>query len=512
MGDLQGYAMPVDLAKKIKPMPAEMMRLITIKQLNTQAYWVRPVITGARPTACPCCGAIHPMAAHGVCGGCYEPTIKKGLYGHALLDHLAKRAKCGKKIRPSGPKVISGLLPGQIVGEFIEAECTLSPPRSVPAATLYWAFCLWLKDNPDKGPLPSQKYFNQIIMGGDHPSESWIIKKERREGRYHYTGISLKDVLEESISPAQESSSPAATPLAGAGQVESEAQSNASLEGAAVAVAIRIAMGLDSKTSIRDLPPIVGKLVADHDYLSEEMNKVVELLSPADDEDLDQTVRRMASEASSVIQERDALAEKFAKLTEEVANLNRLLASEPSRGPNVEPWKTCETILQLLGLDHAWIPTFTADCDLGLMTAGLISSAICDGTLRIENGALRFDPIQTQELIDQDIVAKWSALPVPDGYEALTAVLHDAIDQASLGKGLERHADDRPFHDQPILRETQAVGLGFPAGQARKKILEAVHCCDDHPERAVADLLGAINYTAAMVIAIRSMMVEHAAA
>lgn len=111
----------------------------------------------------------------------------------------------------------------------------------------------------------------------------------------------------------------------------------------------------------------------------------------------------------------------------------------------------------------------------------------------------------------EEIVAKWSSLPVPDGYEALTGVLDEAINQAANGKGLERHADDRPFHDQPIMRETQAVGLGYPAGQARKKILEAVRCCGDHPERAIADLLGAINYTAALVIAIRSSIAELAA-
>lgn len=109
------------------------------------------------------------------------------------------------------------------------------------------------------------------------------------------------------------------------------------------------------------------------------------------------------------------------------------------------------------------------------------------------------------------VVAKWSCLAEPSGYEALSSVLQEAIDQAALGKGLERHADGRPFHDQPIMRETLAVGLGFPAGQARKKILEAVRCCDEHPERAVADLLGAINYIAALVIALRLGMEAQAA-
>ena len=41
-------------------------------------------------------------------------------------------------------------------------------------------------------------------------------------------------------------------------------------------------------------------------------------------------------------------------------------------------------------------------------------------------------------------------------------------------------------------------GPGGLAFQARKKILEALNCTD--LDRAVEDLLGAINYTAAMII------------
>lgn len=685
MGDLQGYIMPEELAAVLKPVPAAMVRLITLKQLQVRGYWLRPVIEPGETGPCPCCGEVQAEASFGICADCYEPAVRGAMFGAPLLDHLAWRSEiekgkdetmeapansgekqhtmspalaavlrpmsraeaetativslvkfwrrplikhnaksacpcCGgvHQLRSSGicsgcysAKVIKNdltglalldhmalraggvsqrtgrkrtkestvapsayMLPGQIVSEFITAKCTLSPLRSVLASTLYWTFCLWLKDNLDKGPLPSQKYFNQIMMGGGNRGESWIIKKERRDGRYHYTGISLKDVLEESIRPASESSSPAAAPLAGAGlmestsfemvfriaiglekdspvqelpqhletlmrerdrfrneledlkesispaseslspaatppagagQVECKEQQVAGLEGVAAAVAIRIALGLDSKTSLRDLPPLIAKLVADHDYLSEEMNKVVELLSPADDEDLDQTVRRMASEASAVIQERDNLAEKLVELTQEVASLNRVLAREPSRGLDKEQRETCESILGILGIGNGFaLSGHDSQEDMEAITAGLIRGAIADGVWRA-------DAIAAKELTEQDVVAKWSALPVPDGYESLAAVLQEALDQAAHGKGLERHADDRPFHDQPIMRETQAVGLGFPAGQARKKILEAVHCCNDHPERAVADLLGAINYTAATVIAIRAMMVEQAA-
>ncbi|MFA7346882.1 MAG: hypothetical protein WCZ86_03885 [Desulfurivibrionaceae bacterium] len=411
MGDSLGYTMPAELAKKIKPMPADMMRLITIKQLNTQAYWVRPVITGARPSACPCCGAVHPLAAHGVCGGCYDPTTKKGLYGHALLDHLAHRAKCGKKIRPSGPKA---------------------------------------------------------------------IKK--------------------SISPASVPSYPAA-PHAGAGLVESQHL---------ILKAIHLSLGLDPFEPLSEIPNHIDTLIANvihhkeqGEAVAKEYSKVAEIIGV-------KGCNTIRERAVQLMAELDSATAKVAKLTEEVATLNRLMAREPIRESSVTipgPRETCENILGILGIGNG-IALIEHDPeedeDLEAITAGLIRGAIAEGVWGQP-------PMAAQEFTDDAIVAKWSALPVPDGYEALTSVLQEAIDQAANGKGLDRHADGKPFHEQPILREAMAVGLGFPAGQARKKILEAVRCCDDHPERAVADLLGAINYTAALIIAIRSMMVERAA-
>lgn len=85
-------------------------------------------------------------------------------------------------------------------------------------------------------------------------------------------------------------------------------------------------------------------------------------------------------------------------------------------------------------------------------------------------------------------------------YNKLKDILDRAFDQASVGKGKARHANNDNFEDQPILAETRAVGIGFVAGQARKKILEATRYYQEHPERAIADLLGAINYIAAEVI------------
>ena len=84
------------------------------------------------------------------------------------------------------------------------------------------------------------------------------------------------------------------------------------------------------------------------------------------------------------------------------------------------------------------------------------------------------------------------------GYQPLANVLQDALDQAQAGKGNQRHANGKPFLEQPIITDGRACGLAGPAFQARKKILEALNCPDE--ERAVQDLLGAIVYTAAMVI------------
>ena len=68
-------------------------------------------------------------------------------------------------------------------------------------------------------------------------------------------------------------------------------------------------------------------------------------------------------------------------------------------------------------------------------------------------------------------------------------------------KGNERHAltPDQPFVKQPICELTRQLGLGFPLGQAVKKVLESQQL-ERYPARAKAELLGAINYIAAAVI------------
>lgn len=55
-------------------------------------------------------------------------------------------------------------------------------------------------------------------------------------------------------------------------------------------------------------------------------------------------------------------------------------------------------------------------------------------------------------------------------YEKLDDVLSRAFKQASMGKGAERHADGKPFHEQPMQRLCELYGVGFALGQAGKKM------------------------------------------
>jgi hypothetical protein len=88
-------------------------------------------------------------------------------------------------------------------------------------------------------------------------------------------------------------------------------------------------------------------------------------------------------------------------------------------------------------------------------------------------------------------------------YTALAAIFRDAFDQASAGKGKDRHAQGERFEDQPILDIGRRRGRGFVLGQAEKKIGEADRMLN-RGERGAArrELLGALNYIAAAVILI----------
>lgn len=88
-------------------------------------------------------------------------------------------------------------------------------------------------------------------------------------------------------------------------------------------------------------------------------------------------------------------------------------------------------------------------------------------------------------------------MKVNPGYETLANVLQRALDQAQAGKGAERHADSKPFDQQPMQTIAGQVGPGFLSGQAIKKIQESQTL---PAGRDVAELLGAINYLSGLVI------------
>lgn len=82
-------------------------------------------------------------------------------------------------------------------------------------------------------------------------------------------------------------------------------------------------------------------------------------------------------------------------------------------------------------------------------------------------------------------------------YNSLKSVLDRAYDQAATGKGNDRHGNMLDFEQQPMQDVTNLVGLGFPLGQAIKKAQEAQRMEKD---KAVHELLGAINYLAGAII------------
>lgn len=87
------------------------------------------------------------------------------------------------------------------------------------------------------------------------------------------------------------------------------------------------------------------------------------------------------------------------------------------------------------------------------------------------------------------------------GYERLADVLERAFDQAATGKGSERHADDKPFHQQPMQAIGDRRGVGFILGQADKKSEEAQGMANrGQVDAAVRELLGAIVYLSGAVI------------
>lgn len=97
-----------------------------------------------------------------------------------------------------------------------------------------------------------------------------------------------------------------------------------------------------------------------------------------------------------------------------------------------------------------------------------------------------------------------------DGYDSLRRVFEAAVTQACGGKGKERHAAGEPFLEQTIMQIIRAHGLAFGTGQAEKKGREMHRLLALFgPERAQAELLGAMNYLAAAYLRLEEMKENH---
>jgi hypothetical protein len=87
---------------------------------------------------------------------------------------------------------------------------------------------------------------------------------------------------------------------------------------------------------------------------------------------------------------------------------------------------------------------------------------------------------------------------IDEKYAPLWNVLARAFEQASAGKGKERHGNGKPFLEQPMFSICSMLRSNhFLIGQAVKKAQESSRMDKD---RAVKELLGAINYLAGAVI------------
>lgn len=86
-------------------------------------------------------------------------------------------------------------------------------------------------------------------------------------------------------------------------------------------------------------------------------------------------------------------------------------------------------------------------------------------------------------------------------YKILQDTFDKAFLQASKGKGKERHANNEPFDEQPILWIEEKFN-SFQLGQAVKKIYESQRL---PTERAVNELYGAMVYLAARVLYLRKL-------
>ncbi len=171
-------------------------------------------------------------------------------------------------------------------------------------------------------------------------------------------------------------------------------------------------------------------------------------------------------------QERAALLEEQGRLAGQVRWLHEQLAATERKAAGLE-----QEVDRL------------QECTVGTITS---TSPVGEALPLIEDGPA-----------GQKLTTAGASILYPPGYGTLTAVLCQAIDQASAGKGLDRHATaGEPFDRQKICEITRRGGLGFPLGQAIKKAEESLRL----GTAGLYELLGAINYLAAAHICMSELV------
>jgi len=90
-----------------------------------------------------------------------------------------------------------------------------------------------------------------------------------------------------------------------------------------------------------------------------------------------------------------------------------------------------------------------------------------------------------------------------DPYKELKRALNEAFKRAAKGKGYERHAENKPFHEQDICTELKSLGLSSASYQIRKKAKEALRLSAN---QAANEFLDIIVYASAAYIVLTEVI------
>lgn len=91
-------------------------------------------------------------------------------------------------------------------------------------------------------------------------------------------------------------------------------------------------------------------------------------------------------------------------------------------------------------------------------------------------------------------------------HHPLYEIYEDAVAQACVGKGNERHGMGKSFYDQKWVKLADIHGVGFLSGQAQKKLEEAFDAYRQGNCDMVwfeKELLGSLNYVAMAMLYLR---------